>query len=49
MAYEALLAETVYMRGHQGDQIDAYLARPFGGGPYPGVVVIWTLPLQDAS
>ena len=26
MSYEALFAETVLMRGHQGDQIDAYLA-----------------------
>jgi len=40
MAYEALFAETVYLRGHQDDQIDAYLARPFGAGPYPGVVVV---------
>jgi carboxymethylenebutenolidase len=49
MAYEALLAETVHMRGHQGDQIDAYLARPFGGGPYPGVVVIHHMPGWDGS
>jgi carboxymethylenebutenolidase len=47
MAYEALLAETVHMRGHQRDQIDAYLARPFGGGPYPGVVVIHHMPGWD--
>ena len=49
MAYEALLAETVHMRGHQGDQIDAYLARPFGGGPYPGVVIIHHMPGWDGS
>ena len=47
MAYEGLLAETAYMRGHQGDQIDAYLARPLGGGPYPGVVVIHHMPGWD--
>ncbi len=47
MAYEALLAETVYMRGHQGDQIDAYLARPFGAGPSPGVVIIHHMPGWD--
>jgi carboxymethylenebutenolidase len=47
MAYEALFAETVLMRGHQGDQINAYLARPFGAGPYPGVVIIHHMPGWD--
>ena len=49
MAYEAMLAETVLMRGHRGDQIDAYLARPFGAGPYPGVVVIHHMPGWDGA
>ena len=47
MGYEALFAETVLMRGHQGDQIDAYLARPFGTGPYGGVVIIHHVPGWD--
>ena len=47
MSYESLFAETTYLRGHQGDQIDAYLARPFGAGPYPGVVVIHHMPGWD--
>ena len=47
MAYEAMFAETVLMRGHRGDQIDAYLARPAGGGPYPAVVVIHHMPGWD--
>ena len=47
MGYEALFAETVLMRGHQGDQIDAYVARPFGAGPYPGVVIIHHMPGWD--
>jgi len=47
MAYEALLAETVLMRGHRGDRIDAYLARPLGRGPRPGVVVIHHMPGWD--
>ena len=47
MPYEALFAETVLIRGHNGDQIDAYLARPFGAGPYPGVVIIHHMPGWD--
>jgi carboxymethylenebutenolidase len=47
VSYESLFAETIYLRGHQGDQIDAYLARPFGAGPYPGVVVIHHMPGWD--
>ena len=47
MSYEALFAETVLMRGHQGDQIDAYLARPVGLTAAPGVVVIHHMPGWD--
>jgi carboxymethylenebutenolidase len=47
MTYEALFAETVLMRGYQGDQIDAYLARPMGVGAAPGVVVIHHMPGWD--
>lgn len=47
MTYEALFAETVLMRGHQGDQIDAYLARPLGVSAAPGVVVIHHMPGWD--
>ena len=31
--YEGMLAETVTMQGHKGDTINAYYARPLGGGP----------------
>ena len=47
MPYEALFAETVLMRGHQGDQIDAYLARPMGVGAAPGMVIIHHMPGWD--
>ena len=47
MPYDALLAETVLIRGHQGNQIDAYLARPFGAGPYRCVVIIHHMPGWD--
>lgn len=38
--YEAMLAETVGIAGAGGDVLEGYLARPFGPGPYPGVIVI---------
>ena len=38
--YEGLIAETVRFEGHGGDQIDGYMARPLGSGPYPGVIVL---------
>lgn len=49
MTYEAQFAETVLLRGHKNDTIDAYLARPFGAGPYPAVVVIHHMPGWDGS
>jgi carboxymethylenebutenolidase len=45
--YEGLLAETVVMRGADGDLINAYFARPLGPGPYPGMVLIHHLPGWD--
>ena len=49
MSSEALCAEVVKMRGHEGDTIDAYLARPTGPGPHPGVVVIHHMPGWDEA
>ena len=50
MPYNGLIAETINMIGHEGDQIDAYLARPLGSGPFPGVVLIHHMPgWDDAS
>lgn len=50
MAYQGLIAETVNINGHNGDQIDAFLARPLGAGPVPGVVLIHHMPgWDDAS
>jgi carboxymethylenebutenolidase len=47
--YEGLLAETVSITGHRDDQIGAYLARPLGPGPYPGVIVIHHAPGWDEA
>ena len=47
MAYEGMLAETVTIRGHNGDEVESYYARPLGAGPFPGVVVIHHAPGWD--
>ena len=49
MKYEGMIAETVLIQGHKGDQIDAYLARPLGGGPFGGVVLIHHMPGWDEA
>src|SRR3954471_14582509 len=47
MTYTGITTDTVKMRGHNGDEIDAYVARPQGDGPFPGVVVIHHAPGWD--
>src|SRR3954462_7663065 len=47
--YDAMMAETIRLRGHGGDEITGYLARPLGPGPFPGVVVIHHMPGYDAA
>lgn len=47
--YDAIMAETTNITGHGGDQIEAYLARPLGPGPFGGVVVIHHMPGYDAQ
>ena len=46
---EAMCAELVNMRGHEGDMINAYLAHPAGPGLYPGVVVVHHMPGWDEA
>jgi carboxymethylenebutenolidase len=45
--YEGMIAETITIPGANGDLINAYLARPLGPGPYPGIVVIHHMPGWD--
>jgi carboxymethylenebutenolidase len=47
--YDAMLAETVTVTGHNGDAIEAYSARTLQAGPVGGVVVIHHLPGYDAA
>jgi carboxymethylenebutenolidase len=52
MRYDAVLAETVGIRGHGsggGDLIEAYTARPMDPGPHPGMIVIHHMPGYDAG
>ena len=46
---EALIAETISFTGHDGDEIEAYLARPLGQDSFGGVVVIHHMPGYDTS
>lgn len=46
-SYEGMIAETVMIRGQNGDPVEAYYARPLGAGPFPGVVVIHHAPGWD--
>ncbi len=45
--YEGMVAETGTIRGANGDIINAYVARPLGAGPFPGMVLIHHLPGWD--
>lgn len=46
-SYEGMLAETISLPGFNHELINAYFARPLGGGPFPGVVLIHHLPGWD--
>jgi carboxymethylenebutenolidase len=47
MAYRSMAAETVRFRAHNGDDGEAYYARPNDGARYPGVVLIHHMPGWD--
>jgi carboxymethylenebutenolidase len=49
MAYDAILAESVMITGHGGDQIEAYAARPLDAAPRGGVIVIHHMPGYDSG
>jgi carboxymethylenebutenolidase len=44
---DAIQAETVRIAGHEGDEIEAYLAQPLVNGAFGGVVVIHHFPGYD--
>ncbi len=45
--YEGAIAETITYQGHNGDAIHAYVARPLGPGPFPGMVLVTHAPGWD--
>ena len=45
--YGGMQAETVTIPGYKGDRILAYMSRPLGNGPYPGVILIPHMPGWD--
>ena len=49
MNYEAMLSESVMIRGHGGNTVEAYAARPLDGAPRGGVVVLHHMPGFDAA
>ena len=46
---DAMMAQTVQIRGHGDDPIEAYLAQPLGRVPTGGVVVIHHMPGYDEA
>ena len=44
MAYEGMIAETISINGDKGEPISAYVARPLGAGPFPGMVLLHHAP-----
>jgi carboxymethylenebutenolidase len=46
---DALHATTIAIRGHGGDEIEAYLAQPDDDGPRGGVVVVHHMPGYDRA
>ena len=46
---DAIIAETTTITGHDGDEIEAYFARPVDGNAQPSVVVIHHMPGYDRA
>ena len=47
MAYEGMIAETISINGDKNEPISAYVARPLGSGPFPGMVLLHHAPGWD--
>lgn len=38
--YKGIIAETVAIQGYNDDEVHAYMAKPLGDGPFPGLILI---------
>ena len=47
MAYEGMIAERISIGGDKNEPISAYVARPLGPGPFPGMVLLHHAPGWD--
>ena len=47
MTYEGMIAETLSIVGDKDEPISAYVARPLGPGPFPGIVLLHHAPGWD--
>jgi carboxymethylenebutenolidase len=47
MIYQDMITETISIKGNKGEPISAYVARPKGSGPFPGIVLIHHNPGWD--
>ncbi len=45
--YSGMIAETISIKGHDGEYVHAYYSRPIGEGKYPGLVLIPHMPGWD--
>jgi len=46
-AYAGMISELTAIKGHNNDTLNAYVSRPLGPGPFPGVVLVHHLPGWD--
>jgi carboxymethylenebutenolidase len=46
---DSMTTDTVLIKGHGGDEVEAYVANPAGDGPRGGVVVIHHMPGYDRA
>ena len=47
MTHKGMTTDTIMISGNNGEQISAYIAKPLGNGPFPGVVLVHHIPGWD--